>query len=295
MFTQSQPTTEMDLTLPSSQESLRDSYLTDPHNEQLGNIRFSLHNTAYTTSVNKPSDESSGIDVEKVASSSTEDSSEVPGKQELLAEMKRKIKELEHELKQKSKQVDVYKATVKELMIKYEQVKLKSDSTERKILSLKDDNRVLQYQLSEATKQAKEDDGIIDDLEYEVKQLHAVLHKVRMERDTMQRYMGNSLGRRRPSVVYPMYQPSPYNPNMDTVNPPSPEPSHTPNSVSDDVQEKLPLSRQRSVDQLRRELSQKDLAMHSKMDQMVQMCQDYYDVPIMRRRWHSDYRLGHMY
>ena len=295
MFTQSQPTTEMDLTLPSSQDSLRDSYLTDPHNEQLGNIRFSLHNTSYATSLHKPSDESSGIPVEKEANNSTEDNSEVSGNQELFAEMRRKVKELENELKQKSKQVDMYKATVKELMIKYEQIKLKSDSTECKILSLKDDNRVLQYQLSEASKQAKEDDSIIDDLEYEVKQLHAVLHRVRMERDTMQRYMGNSLGRRRPSVVYPMYQPAPYNPNMDTVTPPSPEPSHTPNSDGDDVQEKLPLSRQRSVDQLRRELSQKDLAMHSKMDQMVQMCQDYYDVPIMRRRWHSDYRLGHMY
>ena len=299
MFTQSQPTTEMDLTLPSSQDSLRDSmrdsYLTDPHNEQLGNVRFSLHTSPYASSLNGPSEEASDIPVETVTNNSTEDNSKDTGSQVLLAEMRRKVKELEHEIKQKSKQVEMYKATVKELMIKYEQVKLKSDSTECKILDLKDDNRILQYQLSEASKQAKEDEIIIDDLEYEVKQLHAVLYRVRMEREAMQRYMGNSLGRRRPSVVYPMYQPAPYDPNADRLSPPSPETSQPSNNNNDSAQERPPsMSRQRSVDQLRRELSQKDLAIHSKMDQMVQMCQDY-DAPIMRRRWHSDYRLGYMY
>ena len=300
MFTQSQSATEMDLTLPSSQ----DSYLTDPHNEQLGDVRFSLRTAPYASSLNKPSEESSeipvetsDIPVETMTNSSTEDNPKDTGNQMLLAEMRHKVKGLEHEIKQKSKQVEMYKATVKELMIKYEQVKLKSDSTERKFLDLKDNNRILQYQLSEASKQAKEDEAIIDDLEYEVKQLHAVLYRVRMERDTMQRYMGNSLGRRRPSVVYPMhmYQPAPYDPNVDRLSPPSPEPSQTSNTNNDSVQERPSMSRQRSVDQLRQELSQKDLAMHSKMDQMAQMCQDYYDAPIMRRRWHSDYRLGSMY
>ena len=121
---------------------------------------------------------------------------------------------------------------------------------------------------------------------YEVKQLHAVLLRVRIERDTMQRNMGRyrisctSQFHITPTWILLLY------PHQSLL---------TPNSVGDEVQEKLPLSCQRSVDQLRQELSQKDLAMHSKMDQMVQICQDYYDVSIMRIRWHSDYRLGHMY
>lgn len=293
MFSQSQPTTEMDLTLPSSQ----DSYLTDPHNEQVGNVKFSLPSTPdpFSSSSNKPSDEPSGIHAE-TSSNSTVNHSKDNESQVLLTEMKRKVQELEHALKQKNKQMEMYKATVKELMIKYEQVKLKSDSTEHKILDLKDDNRILQYQLAEASKQAKEDETVIDDLEYEVKQLHSVLHRVRMERDCMQRYMGNSLGRRRPSIVYPMYQPASCDATAGRASPPSPEPSHTSSSHNDGAKERPPMSRQHSVDQLRRELSQKDLAIHHKMDQMAQICQDYYyDVPIMRRRWHSDYRLGHMY
>lgn len=296
MFTQSQTNTEMDLTLPSSQDSLRDSYLTDPHNEQLPNVRFSLHNSPYTSSTNKPPEESSDIPVETTTGNSTGENSKEAGSEVVLKEMKRNIKELEHEIKQKSKQVEMYKATVKELMIKYEQVKLKSDSTEHKLLDLRDDNRILQYQLTEASKQAKEDERIIDDLEYEVKQLHAVLHRIRMERDTMQRYMGGSLGRRRPSVVYPVYQPAPpCDSTAGRLTPPSPESTQSPSDNNYSVQEKAPMSSQHSVDQLRRELSQKDLAIHHKMDQMVQMCQEHYDPPIMRRRWHSDYRLGYMY
>lgn len=270
---------------------MRDSYLTDPHNDQLPNVRFSLHNTPYTNPSSKPSDGSSDIPVETTVSDSIEHNSEESGSEVQLKEMKRKVKELEHEIKQKSKQVEMYKATVKELMIKYEQIRLKSDSAEHKILDLKDDNRILQYQLTEASKQTKEDETIIDNLEYEVKQLHAVLHRVRMERDTMQRYMGSSLGRRRPSVVYPSYQPDS---TTDRLSPPSPEPSQSPSNNNGGLEERQPASRQGSVDQLRRELSQKDLALHYKMDQMAQICQDYYDVPIMRRRWHSDYRLGYM-
>ena len=295
MFSQSQTNTEMDLTLPSSQDSLRDAYLTDPHNEQLPNVRFSLRNSPSTSSTNKPSDESSDIPVETITRNSTGENSKEGGSEGLLKEMKRKVKELEYEMKQKSKQVEMYKATVKELMTKYEQVKLKNDSADHKLLDLKDDNRILQYQLTEASKQAKEDERIIDDLEYEVKQLHAVLHRVRMERDTMQRYMGSSLGRRRPSVVYPVYQPAPCDSTTGRLSPPSPEPNGSPNENSYSVQENAPMSHQHNVNQLRRELSQKDLAIHHKMDQMVQMCQDYYDPPIMRRRWHSDYRLGYMY
>lgn len=296
MFSQSQPTTEIDLTLPSSQDSLRDSYLTDPHNEQLANVRFSLHSAPYTSSSDKPSDESNDTSVETVTSNSTEDNSLDNGNQLLLTEMRHKVKELKNEVKQKGKQVEMYKATVKELMIKYEQVKLKSDSAERKIADLKDDNRVLQYQLTEATKQAKEDESTIDDLEYEIRHLHGVLHRVQMERDTMQRYMGNSLGRRRPSIgLYPMYQPAPCDPTMDRLSPPSPEPSQTSSNLNDGVQERPLMTHQHSVDRLRRELSQKDLAIHHKMDQMAQICQDHYDVPILRRRWHSDYRLGYMY
>jgi len=297
MFSQSQPTTEIDLTLPSSQDSLRDSYLTDPHNEQLGNVKFNLRSIPYTIS-SKPSDESTDVPSEtvEISNNCTGDNSKDSRGQVLLTEMKRKVKELEHEIKQKSKQVETYKATVKELMIKYEQVKLKYDSNEQKVLNLKDDNRILQYQLTEASKQAEEDETLIDDLEYEVKQLHAVLHRVRMERDSMQRYMGNSLGRRRPSIAYPMYQPASCDLISDGNSPPSPEPpSQTSGSHNDNVQEGTSMSRHCSVNQLRRELSQKDIAIHHKMNQMAQMCHDYYDVPIMRRRWHSDYRLGCMY
>ena len=290
MFSQSQPTTEMDLTLPSSQES----YLTDPHNEQLENVRFSLHSTPNISSSSKPSDESSHTPIE-TSSNSTGDGFKGDEGQVLMTEMRHKVKELEYELKQKNKLVETYKATVKELMSKYEQAKLKSDTADQKNLNLKEDIRILQYQLTETNKQAQEDETAIDNLEYEVEQLHSVLHRVRMERDCMQRYMGNSLGRRRPSTVYPMYQP-PCDPTASRLSPPSPEPSQIPTSHNDGAQERPLMSRQRSVDQLRRELSQKDLAIHHKMDQMAQMCQEYcYDVPIMRRRWHSDYRLGHMY
>ena len=294
MFSQSQTTTEMDLALPSSQDSSRDSDLTDPHNEQLGNVRFTLRNAPYTMPSNKSSRESNDVPVETITGNSTEDESK---SQVSLTELKRKIKQLEHDIKQKNKQVEMYKATVKELMIEYEQVKLKSDSAERKMMDLKDDNRILQYQLTETSRQAKEDEDIIDDLEYEVKQLHSVLYKVRMERDSMQRHMSNLLGRRRPSLPFPMYQQVPCDPVTDRHSPPSPEPSRTQttDNQNDSTQDEPPLSRHCSVDQLRQELSHKDLAIHHKMNQMAQMCQDFYDVPIMRRRWHSDYRLGRMY
>ena len=291
MFSQSQPTTEVDLTLPSSQDSSRDSDLTDPHNEQSGNDRFTLHNAPYTMSSNKSSRESNDVPVETITA---EDESK---SQVSLTELKRKIKQLEHDIKQKNKQVEMYKATVKELMIEYEQVKLKSDSAERKMMDLKDDNRILQYQLTETSRQAKEDEDIIDDLEYEVKQLHSVLYRVRMERDSMQRHMSNSLGRWRPSFPYPMYQQVPCDPITDRYGSPSPEPSctQTTDNQNGSTRDEPPPSRHCSVDQLRRQLSQKDLAIHHKMNQMAQMCQDFQDVPMMRRRWHSEYRLGRMY
>lgn len=284
MFSQSQTTSDMDLTLPSSQ----DFYHAD---SQSDNIRFSLPNTTHHSAFSKSSTDLSSNPTSTETNNSTESTSKDDSNQFLLKEMKHKIKELEYEVKQKSREVEKYRATIKELMIKYDQVKTRCDMYDRKVMNLQEDNRVLRYQLTEASEQTMEDEATINDLEYEVKQLHTVIQRMRMERDSMQRYVGNSLGRRRPSIVHPGYQPTPsYDTNVGRCSPPSPlQPSEC-----DTVEEKGTERRPNQVDQLRRELSQKDLAMQHKLDQMIQMCH-YYDPPMMRRRWHSDYRLGNMY
>ena len=284
MFSQSQSTTEMDLTLPYSQ----DSYQADTQSD---NVRFTLPSTHPHSSLSK-----SSADLSSNTPTST-NTTESPSKDDnsdhqiLLKEMKHKVKELEYEVKQKSREVEKYRATVKELMIKYDQVKSKCDLSDRKVLNLLDDNRILQYQLTEANDQAMEDDAAINDLEYEVKQLHTVIQRMRMERDSMHRYAGSSMGRRRPSIAHPVYQPAPlYDNNSDQCSPPSPlQPSEC-DTIEDRSVEKRP----NHVDQLRRQLSEKDIAVQHKLDQMAQLCH-YYDPPIMRRRWHSDYRLGNMY
>ena len=114
-------------------------------------------------------------------------------------------------------------------------------------MNLQEDNHILQYQLTEESKQTMEDEATINDLEYEVKQLHTVIQRTRMERDSMQRYVGNSLGRHRPSIVHPEYQPTPsYNTNMDRCSPPSPlQPSEC------DTVEDKGTERPNQVDQLR--------------------------------------------
>jgi len=280
MFSQSQTTSDMDLTLPSSQ----DSYHAD---SQSDNMRFSLPNTNHHSTFSKSSTDLTSNPTSTETYSSTESTPKDNSNQLLLKEMKHKIKELDYEVKQKSKEVEKYRATVKELMIKYDQVKTRYDLYDRKVMDLQEDNHILQYQLTEASKQTMEDEATINDLEYEVKQLHTVIQRMRMERDSVQRYMGSSMGRRRPSIVHPVYQPAPsHDTNVDRCSPPSPLQL----SECDTVENKGTERRPNQVDQLRRELSQKDLAVQHKLDQMVQMCH-YYDPPIMRRRWHSDYRL----
>ena len=281
MFGQSQATSDMDLTLPSSQ----DSYHAD---SQSDNVRFSLPTHS---ALSKSSTDLSSNPTSTETNNSTESTHKDDNNQLMLKEMKHKVKELEYEVKQKSREVEKYRATVKELMIKYDQVKTKCDLYNRKAMNLQEDNRILHYQLTEASEQTREDEAVINDLEYEVKQLHTVIQRMRMERDSMQRYVGNSMGRRRPSIVHPVYQPTPsYDTNVDRCSPPSPlQPSEC-----DTVEGGGADRRPNHVDQLKRELSQKDLAVQHKLDQMVQMCH-YYDPPIMRRRWHSDYRLGNMY
>ena len=89
-----------------SQDSSRDSYLTDPHNEQLPNVRFSLHTTLYvSSSSDKPPDESTDIPAaETVTSDSTSGGNSLNNGNQLLAEVRHKVTELKHEIKQKGKQ-----------------------------------------------------------------------------------------------------------------------------------------------------------------------------------------------
>jgi len=118
MFSQSQTTSDMDLTLPSS----LDSYHADSHSN---NIRFSLPNTNHHSTFSKSSTDLSSNPTSTETNNSTESTPKDDSNQLLLKEMKHKIKELEYEVKLKSQEVEKYRATVKELMIKYDQVKTK--------------------------------------------------------------------------------------------------------------------------------------------------------------------------
>ena len=181
------------------------------------------------------------------------------------------IDQLRSDLKEKSDEVEKQKAMIKEQSLYIEELKSQKEINKKKHQTLKMKNMELQLETSD---QITKYESKIAELADEIRFLQLKVQKVTREKDSLKRIAEESS-----TVMIPTRELS------------SSSRSHRFHSLSTfDSFISSSLTSINEMEELKSEMSKKDAVIHTKLDQIVQMCQDLQE-PQLRRRWHSDMRL----